>query len=75
MADLIFAMVLQAAWRVVGAANECLHLTTTCATAVRTDSILSSFLVLAACVAALGEGLGLIERGNSPLLCAARNGL
>ena len=29
--------------RVVGAANECLHLTTTCAATVRTDSILSSF--------------------------------
>ena len=26
--------------RAVGAANECLHLTTTCATTVRTDSIL-----------------------------------
>ena len=31
--------------------------------------------VLAARVAALREGLGLIERGNSPLLRAARNGL
>ena len=31
--------------------------------------------VLAACVATLGEGLGLIERDNSPSICAARNGL
>ena len=31
--------------------------------------------VLAASVAALGEGLGLIERHNSPLLCEAQNGL
>ena len=31
--------------------------------------------VLAARVAALGEGLGLIERDNSPTLRAARNGL
>ena len=31
--------------------------------------------VLAARVAALGEGLGHIERGNPPLLHAARNGL
>ena len=31
--------------------------------------------VLAARVAALGEGLGRIERDNSPLLRAARNGL
>ena len=31
--------------------------------------------VLAARVAALGEGLGLIERDNSPSIRAARNGL
>ena len=31
--------------------------------------------VLAARVAALGEGLGRIERDNSPLIRAARNGL
>ena len=31
--------------------------------------------VLAACVAALGEGLPHIERDNSPLLCTAQNGL
>ena len=31
--------------------------------------------VLAARVAALGEGLGLIERDNSPSLRAAQNGL
>ena len=31
--------------------------------------------VLAARIAALGEGLGLIERGNSPSIRAARNGL
>ena len=31
--------------------------------------------VLAARVAALGDGLPRIERGNSPLLRAARNGL
>ena len=119
-------MVITAVACVVGAANECLHVTTTRATTVRTDSgfcvlgpkpmhrsppvwvildgidpsgrsavhiprgraprqkisirdgvaaMAMAAAVLAARVAALGEGLGLIERDNSPSLRATQNGL